>query len=563
MKKQLVHVVLTTVVATLPTLVSAQWQTDGVPISTVADLNASDVPVIVEDGAGGAIIAWLDRRSGAHNDVYAQRVNAGGVVQWTDNGVAVCPIVSEHRSPKIVSDGANGAIVIWNDFRSGTSRDVYAQRLDGDGVPQWAANGVPVCTATEDQWLSAAVSDGAGGAFIVWDDRRNGSHYDVYIQHVDASGSVTWTPDGVPLCTSFGDQRYPRVVASAGGAIVAWDDERSFWPSIFAQRVDAAGATQWANDGVALCTQLFGRNLSAVVTDGAGGAIAVWIDGRSGFWDPFAQRISVAGVPQWNNNGNLINFNSTDDLYALATSDGAGGAVVAWTSRNDATMTYYVSADRINGSGVTQWGEYGAFLFNTPGSREATSITSDGAGGAIVAVMKSEFFNTDVYAQRVDGAGVSQWGDAGATICTDPDFQHSPAIATDGAGGAILAWYDGRSDVGNDVYAQHVTSAGDVPTAVEVPRAPSSLLAHDIYPNPFSAIAVIDLELAAPSSIRLDFFDVAGKRVRRMWVADSMGSRRVEFDGRDHAGKLLPSGVYFCRIEAAGETVTRKIVIAR
>jgi hypothetical protein len=37
----------------------------------------------------------------------------------------------------------------------------------------------------------------------------------------------------------------------------------------------------------------------------------------------------------------------------------------------------------------------------------------------------------------------------------------------------------------------------------------------------------------------------------------------LSFDGRDDAGRLLPSGVYFYRVHANGTTVSRKMVIAR
>jgi len=41
------------------------------------------------------------------------------------------------------------------------------------------------------------------------------------------------------------------------------------------------------------------------------------------------------------------------------------------------------------------------------------------------------------------------------------------------------------------------------------------------------------------------------------------GWRDVEFDGRNDNGDLLASGVYFYRVNAAGETHTRKMVIGR
>ena len=39
--------------------------------------------------------------------------------------------------------------------------------------------------------------------------------------------------------------------------------------------------------------------------------------------------------------------------------------------------------------------------------------------------------------------------------------------------------------------------------------------------------------------------------------------RRIDFDGRDDRGRVLSAGVYFYRVTVAGETLTRKMVIAR
>lgn len=545
---------------TLPTVAHAQWRADGVPVSILADIVFTDPLVSVSDGTGGVIVAWLDRRSGVHNDVYAQRLNAGGVPQWTINGVDVCPIKSEHQLPQIVADGTGGAILIWDDFRTGTSRDIYAQRLDAAGAPQWTTDGVVVCTATENQWLSGAVADGAGGAFIVWDDRRSGSNYDVYVQRVDASGTPLWTPDGVALCTLTSPQRFPVVVASAGGAIVAWQDNRNDFGDIFVQRVDAAGNPQWTANGVAVCVATSGQIVSDIVPDGTGGAIMVWSDFRSGFGDIYAQRVGAAGSVAWAVNGVAISGAPEDEVTPVITSDGAGGAIVAWST--EFAGDYNVLAQRVNGAGGVQWGPAGVNVSAAAGAQQVSSIVGDGASGAIVTWSDTRDGNEDVYAQRVDALGAGQWTFNGIPICTADDSQNRGASVADGAGGAILAWHD-RRDGSYDVYAHHVTALGDVPTAVDTPRPGPALVVRGAYPNPFSAATAIDVELRAPAAIHLAVFDVAGRRVREMTLPESTGSLRVEFDGRDALGALLPSGVYFCRIQARGESVTRKVVIAR
>ena len=89
------------------------------PISTATD-GQSD-PVIVSDGAGGAIIAWVDLRTGQGMDVYAQHIDASGIVQWDSNGIAICGEPGIQDALGIVSDSAGGAIIVWEDRRTDTT----------------------------------------------------------------------------------------------------------------------------------------------------------------------------------------------------------------------------------------------------------------------------------------------------------------------------------------------------------------------------------------------------------------------------------------------------------
>jgi hypothetical protein len=119
--------------------------------------------MVASDGTGGAIVAWMDFR-GANSDIYVQRISASGAVLWTANGVAVCTEIGNQSDPQVVGDGAGGAVVTWADLRSGTS-DIYAQRLNQYGVPQWTANGFAVCVATGNQTEPRLVHTGFGGGF--------------------------------------------------------------------------------------------------------------------------------------------------------------------------------------------------------------------------------------------------------------------------------------------------------------------------------------------------------------------------------------------------------------
>src|SRR5262245_40631889 len=104
-------------------------------------------PVAIPDGSGGVIAAWPDYRSG-DIDIFAQKMNAGGAAVWPEDGVPICKYAGTQSNPKLLSDGAGGAFIVWEDSRNGANNvDIYAQRINSLGVPQWTAGGVLVCGA--------------------------------------------------------------------------------------------------------------------------------------------------------------------------------------------------------------------------------------------------------------------------------------------------------------------------------------------------------------------------------------------------------------------------------
>lgn len=325
----------------------AEWTADGVALCTYTGNQM--YPAICADGAGGAIVTWLDFRGGTGH-IYAQRISDSGVLLWTTEGLGVFAAFSEQNSPKIVSDATGGAIIVWNDNRDYNS-DLYAQRVSATGVVQWSSAGVPLCTATGEQTISSIVPDAAGGAIVVWQDRRSGAG-DVYSQRVDATGATQWTANGAPLCTVAGEQIIPVTIPdSNGGAITAWMDTRFGVSDIFAQRVSANGVPLWAAEGVALCTATGDQQNPGICSDGAGGAIVSWQDYRGGPPDIYAQRTSATGAPQWTANGVAI---SHDDYYQYSpvlVADGSNGAVAVWQDyRNGTGADLY--AQRISSDGT-------------------------------------------------------------------------------------------------------------------------------------------------------------------------------------------------------------------
>ncbi len=141
------------------------------------------------------------------------------LTQWSNNPNINTPIstaVSSQHYPTITSDGAGGAIITWHDYRSGTNTDIYAQRVNDSGIVQWTTDGVAISTAANSQVNPTIVSDGAGGAIITWQDNRNGTNTDIYAQNVDRYGYLCFN---APILTAVLD-----VPGDQGGKVtVAWE----------------------------------------------------------------------------------------------------------------------------------------------------------------------------------------------------------------------------------------------------------------------------------------------------------------------------------------------------
>ncbi len=436
--------------ATLSSL-HAHWAADGIAVCTEA--SSQSTLTIAPDGMGGAYIVWICNRNG-NPDLFAQRFNVSGSALWTANGLPFCTDVSSIASTRIIANESGGAITIWTDYRNGNA-DIYAQRISPSGAPRWTLDGTYICNDASSQSNKQMVSDGADGAIIVWDDWR-GADMDIFAQRIDAAGLKWWLNNGQAICTATNNQTGPQIATDgAGGAIITWSDLRSGNYDIYAQRINAGGAPQWISDGVDICKAIQSQGNPQIVADGAGGAIIVWQDWRSGHYDIVAQRINAGGVVQWTVDGEPICTASGDQASPQIASDGGGGAIITWV---DARAGYYeIYAQRITSTGVPQWTANGVLISSKPQFLYDPRIISDDMGGAIITWHELD----NVHAQRVDYAGGALWQANGLMISGATGNQSYPALVPNGASGAIIAWPDTRNG-NNDIYAGSIDANGEI-----------------------------------------------------------------------------------------------------
>lgn len=425
-------------------------------------------PVSTEDGSGGVIVAWVDKRSNSNYDLYAQRYDAFGKALWTAGGMPVCRMTGDQYQPVILSDGSAGAIIAWIDTRS--NYEIYAQRINSSGVRQWDTAGVAICATGGGKDMLIGHSDYNGGVVLAWTDLRNG--YDIIAQRVDGNGNIQWNSGGLEVCVESEDQLNPSICDDADSAvIIAWEDNRSgkkLLFDIYAQKVSIDGNIHWGSSGTLVCSTQEDQLNAVVCSDDSGGAYIVWQDKRSGSNDIYAQRLDVKGGSMWTANGLNICSANNNQLSPKIVQDGSGGAITLWIDQR-ASNANHIYGQRLDHTGSIQWSGNGIVVCGSSGNRESPNLLEDGEGGTFVVWSDTRSGSFDVYIQKLNGNGSVSYSNNGILVSNASNDQTDNTIASDGYGGLTVAWSDLRnSGTGSDIYIQNVLKDGNLGIVSEI-----------------------------------------------------------------------------------------------
>ena len=444
-----------------------------------------------------SFVAWADARSSTNSQAFIQKMTSVGAPEWTANGVQVSNSTGvvgtggRALHPIVVSDGADGCIVLWNDYRNGSFRrgDIYAQKYNAAGAPQWAPGGVLAWAAnnsTENSALAAACADGLGGAvFAFW-----AASDTLYIESINSSGVNFWAGGVVKLYdpwSSWVNAKQVNIHPAGGGAVfVTWQgifDGSLGYANRFIQKFSAAGVALIGVSSAHNYGATLGGNLNMSYSspeskmscrNGSGGLF--FVDAQ-GSYTLRLMACDSAGTQTIGANGAPVDALATGYAYPSPTvcSDGGTGCFVAWVEC--VATVYRVRVRRFLATGSPVWATLG--LDTIPASAayppDGLCIIEDGSGGAIVswnysADTPAAHTAKGLHASRVNGDGTIAWADREITpyaqMVRNTPYQYWTLGrgVSDGAGGAIFVWPDIRDAIGtptaHDIYAQRVGPDG-------------------------------------------------------------------------------------------------------
>jgi hypothetical protein len=158
------------------------------------------------------LVVWEDTRNGNY-DIYGSLVTPQGVV-LNPGGIPISCVALNQQNCTVAFDGTN-YLAVWDDYRSGSGRDIYACRLTVQGQVL-DSSGICIVGGLSDQTAPDVAFDGEN-YLVVWRDSSAADLGDIYCARVSPGGSVI---GNYPITTMPGLQIEPSLARGSNGRIL-------------------------------------------------------------------------------------------------------------------------------------------------------------------------------------------------------------------------------------------------------------------------------------------------------------------------------------------------------
>ena len=540
-------------------------------------------PAIPQKNFGSFIVSWTDYRN--IQDIYVQQFSNDVFVQALGDNFNVNKnqgTLSQNK-PEIAVDGSGNFIITWLDYRLDKNFDIYLQRFTETGSP---LDGAFLVTDNSTNVISPQGHDVAmdkkGNFVITWQHEEDGRN-EIYARFFTFDGALNKTYFKVN--DDIGDYNHWQSVVNFfpdGRFVIVWTDTREGHQEIYGQIYDSKALPIGDNfkisniDSTNLLNQIsslqlnncgnisiVGSDQPAMAINEDGDFVVVWRDYRHAYYDfctlvnivIYARVFSNEAVPL-GNEIQITNASNDNHLNPSVTFKDSI-IIVSWFNKSG----WGVVLQRFNKEGISLEDSI-RFIEEKPNfdSYRSLPLSTNDAGDFVIAWATR---NNDVYAQRFSSQGILIGGNFRITN-TSTGYQDYPDIVLFN-NKIYNTWIDNRAgESGFDIWANILD--WDIPVTVRdkhLNQAGSYSLDQN-YPNPFNPTTVISYLLSTVSDVELKIYNQLGQEVRTMvHERKPVGAHQIEWDGRDHAGNQVASGVYLYRLKAGSFVQSRKMVFLR
>ena len=275
------------------------------------------------------------------------------------------------------------------------------------------------------------------------------------------------------------------------------------------------------------------------------GTFTVQTLGHFGFMPVYGDDDQTAGIDEGANDGDVISFKLNGRDAAVVS------GVDTWTNQTNKQVQLSVTTATVGLSFVNPFADG----LVAPGRtfRLSAEVRNDGDGLDFFGVVA----DVDQPGWNVTIADTVFYADSNATATVYFDVT-VPVFPGDTTGIVAIEVYSGLDTsvkiLDTALLYVSITDVDDGDDGL-----PDGFALNQNYPNPFNPTTTISFSLAVASQVRLEVYDVLGRRVEvRELGRLSSGDHSVEFDGSQ-----LASGVYLYRLITEDRSIARKMMLLK
>lgn len=453
----------------------AQWSNDPMTNLSLSDIpNADQVqPKVVPLSDNGFFVSWFNNNPNdpppQGYDVYLQRLNATGYEQFPHDGQQIAQLSnSSTEDYGLDIDTKGNAVLAFLDTRFGANQQITVTKISPSGQPLWGANGIQLTTGAPGAHSPRVAGTSDGGVVVAW--TASGPKYTfIVLQKLDANGNLLWPSTslvnrGIILSENKADYAVSDLhAAKNGNVIVSFSRDTGFRSNryLYANKLSATGQLLWGAshvhvwDGGSLQLGYF----PTFVYDGAGGAVFAWYSSVPSL-QAFVQHINADGSEAFAHNGVPVSTNATQvrvgpsAAYLPSTKE----IFVSWEEEDGNQSVSGVYAQKIDANGNRQWTDNGVAIVPLQANQEAYERTVQIGNGAFVFWLDHDSFGNDtMQGVKLDtnGAYLCQQFPVSSIQVT----KIRPATAQAANGNTAIAFQDyrfGNFPSGSAIFIQNV-----------------------------------------------------------------------------------------------------------
>ena len=417
-------------------------------------------------------VVWRDLRNDPDGDVYAQILDESGNPLLSEDGIIVCDDTGQQASPRVKTDGVH-AFIYWEDKRF-NNVDPFVQKMDTQGNLLWTNNGVQVISDPNDQDQVRMTVDNNGGAFFAWIDGRGDDNIewagsDIYLEHISSSGDLSFAPSGLVLDQDSGPQVDPLIKCNQSGeAYVIWNDRKEGSSIIVElQKVTVDGGTSFTNNGQEVWYGVDGNALlssSLYIEDGQ--HLVAWEDNRylsTGHPGSYTYGLSV------NENMNIASHQEAEPLCFNPFQGPHGGNYDFRAKLAKSSSSIMMNFHQYDGPyrQYYQMLDYNLDIIGSDSGQEIDSQGNDQKYSGVCTVddmyylaYSSLDFAYGIFLQKYNADGIAQWSSPINIVEASFEDNLVKAVIPNPINGGIVVIYESASFMGVGLNAIFVDENG-------------------------------------------------------------------------------------------------------